>query len=66
MLFSERLFLSIILGEPGWYATHWRFCQRGRVFGNQMWCAIYVADRNMREKLEPVQGEDVAVSAFGF
>ncbi|XP_037787890.1 uncharacterized protein LOC119583468 isoform X4 [Penaeus monodon] len=46
--------------EPGWYATHWRFCQRGRVFGNQMWCAIYVADRNVREKLEPVQGEDVA------
>ncbi|XP_071545790.1 uncharacterized protein [Panulirus ornatus] len=30
--------------EPGWYATHWRFCQRGRVFGNQMWCAIHVTD----------------------
>ncbi|XP_066990687.1 uncharacterized protein [Macrobrachium rosenbergii] len=30
--------------EPGWYATHWRFCQRGRVFGNQMWCAIRVEE----------------------
>lgn len=30
--------------EPGWYATHWRFCQRGRVFGNQMWCAIHVVE----------------------
>lgn len=28
--------------EPGWYATHWRFCQQGRVFGNQIWCAVYV------------------------
>ncbi|KAK4309378.1 hypothetical protein Pmani_018994 [Petrolisthes manimaculis] len=30
--------------EPGWYATHWRFCQRGRLFGNQMWCAVHVVD----------------------
>ncbi|KAK8738135.1 hypothetical protein OTU49_004062 [Cherax quadricarinatus] len=35
--------------EPGWYATHWRFCQRGRVFGNQMWCAVHVTeDPNFR------------------
>ncbi|XP_045110982.1 next to BRCA1 gene 1 protein-like isoform X2 [Portunus trituberculatus] len=30
--------------EPGWYATHWRFCQQGRVFGNQIWCAVHVSN----------------------
>lgn len=38
------ILLFLLSGEPGWYATHWRFCQRGRVFGNQMWCAVHVVD----------------------
>ncbi|KAK7072916.1 hypothetical protein SK128_013618 [Halocaridina rubra] len=43
--------------EPGWYATHWRFCQRGRVFGNQMWCAIHVVEEPVLfEPTKTIQG----------
>lgn len=44
--------------EPGWYATHWRFCQRGRVFGNQMWCAVRVtedSENNSQELNETIE-----------
>lgn len=46
--------------EPGWYATHWRFCQKGRVFGNQMWCAIHViGDPNSdRPHLKSLENSD--------
>ncbi|CAL4121217.1 unnamed protein product, partial [Meganyctiphanes norvegica] len=47
--------------EPGWYATHWRFCQRGRVFGNQMWCAVRVNDESENKCQELNQTKDTTV-----
>ncbi|XP_076028736.1 uncharacterized protein LOC143017760 isoform X2 [Oratosquilla oratoria] len=56
--------------QPGWYATHWQFCQSGRVFGNQMWCAVCVVKKESDEQDEVEEnqrkewecGSDVAAS----
>lgn len=41
--------------EPGWYATHWRFSQQGRVFGNQIWCAVFVSNNTDSDSESPTK-----------